>query len=226
MKVLTITLGLSALISQVSCHYIFETLTANGVKNAAYTYVRKNTNYNSPVTDLTSTDLRCNVGGQTANGTETVSLAAGSTVAFTSDVAVYHDGPLSVYMAKAPGTAADFDGSGNVWFKILDIGPDFSSGSAVWTLLQTYTFTIPSCVASGDYLLRIQQLGIHNPWPAGIPQFYTECAQITVTGGGSTDMGPKVAIPGAFKDTDPGYTVNIYNQFTNYTVPGPAVATC
>jgi len=39
-------------------------------------------------------------------------------------------------MAKAPTTAAKFDGSGNVWFKILDIGPDFSSGTAVWNLLR------------------------------------------------------------------------------------------
>lgn len=94
------------------------------------------------------------------------------------------------------------------------------------SLAETYTFNLPACIPSGDYLLRIQQLAIHNPWPAGIPQFYIECAQITVTGGGSSDLSPKVAIPGGFKDTDPGYTVNIYNDFTNYTVPGPAVVTC
>lgn len=35
---------------------------------------------------------------------------------------------------------------------------------------EEYTFTLPSCVADGEYLLRIEQLGIHNPWPAGIPQ--------------------------------------------------------
>jgi len=223
MKLAAITIGLSALVSQASCHYIFETLTANGVQNAAYEYIRKNSNNNSPVTDLTSNDLRCNVGAS-GNDTQTVSVKAGSSVAFTSDVAVYHDGPLSVYMAKAPGTAADFDGSGNVWFKILDIGPVFPGGT--WNLKQTYTFNLPTCIANGDYLLRIQQLAIHNPWPSGIPQFYIECAQITVTGGGSKDLGPKVAIPGAFKDTDPGYTVNIYNNFNNYTVPGPAVASC
>ena len=38
------------------------------------------------------------------------------------------------------------------------------------------------------------------------------CAQLAVTGGGTKDLGPKVAIPGAFKATDPGYTVNIYNN--------------
>jgi hypothetical protein len=32
---------------------------------------------------------------------------------------------------------------------------------------------------------------------------------VTVTGGGSGNPGPTVSIPGAFKDTDPGYTANV-----------------
>jgi hypothetical protein len=152
-------------------------------------------------------------------------VTAGSSVTFTADVAVYHQGPTSFYMAKASSTANTFDGAGNVWFKIKDIGPTFSNGAATWDLGLTYSVTIPASVPNGEYLLRIQQLAIHNPWPAGIPQFYIECAQISVTGGGSGVPGPLVAIPGAFHDTDPGYTVNIYNAFTSYTVPGPAVWT-
>ncbi|KAH6683139.1 glycoside hydrolase family 61 protein [Halenospora varia] len=222
MKFTSYAAGLLAVASQVSGHYIFQQLTANGVKNAAYVYVRKNTNYNSPVTDLASKDLRCNVGGESGVNTSTVSVAAGSSVTFSLDTAVYHQGPVSVYMAKAPGKAADFDGSGNVWFKILDIGPKFPGGT--WDLKAAYTFNLPKCIASGEYLLRMQQLGIHNP--GGLPQFYVGCAQVAITGGGSTDLGPKVAIPGAFKATDPGYTANIYNNFNSYTVPGPAVASC
>lgn len=102
----------------------------------------------------------------------------------------------------------------------------FSDGQATWDLEQSYSATIPNCLPAGEYLLRIQQLGIHNPWPAGIPQFYISCAQIKVTGSGSTSPSPTVSIPGAFKETDPGYTVNIYNNFSNYTVPGPDVFTC
>lgn len=78
----------------------------------------------------------------------------------------------------------------------------------LFSLTDTYTATIPSCIPPGDYLLRIQSLGIHNPWPAGIPQFYISCAQITVTGGGSANPST-VLIPGAFKETDPGYTANV-----------------
>lgn len=216
-------LGL-VLAGYVSAHYIFERFTYGGVEYPVYQYIRPNTNYNSPIIDLTSNDLRCNQGGEMGNGTEIITVQAGASFSFTSDVQVYHDGPLSIYMAKAPSTADTFDGSGQVWFKILDIGPTFdSSGTATWNLLQTYTYTIPPALPNGDYLLRIQQLGIHNPYPAGIPQFYIECAQITVVGGGSGTPGPLVEIPGFITGTEPGYVVDIYVNFHNYTVPGPAV---
>ncbi|KAI1826360.1 glycoside hydrolase [Xylaria intraflava] len=208
-----------------SAHYIFDQFTADTTQFPVYQYIRKNTNMNSPVTDLTSDDLRCNVGA-TGAGTETVAMTAGEAFSFTTDTAVYHQGPVSIYMSKAPGAASDYDGSGD-WFKILDIDPDFSTGTATWDLAQTYSSTLPSCIEDGDYLLRIQQLAIHNPWPAGIPQFYISCAQVTVTGGSGTASPEYAQIPGAFKDTDPGYTVNIYSpDFTSYTAPGPAALTC
>jgi len=217
--------GLSFLAGHTSAHYIFEYFTHSSIQYPSYGYIRENNNYNSPIIDLTSDDLRCNSGGETGNTTQTITVKAGDSFSFTTDVAVYHDGPLSIYMAKAPTTAAAFDGSGQVWFKILDIGPTFANEVATWHLFQTYTYNIPPNLPSGNYLLRIQQLAIHNPYPGGIPQFYIECAQITVTNGGSGTPGPLVSIPGAFSDTDPGYVVNIYTDFYNYTVPGPAVWT-
>ena len=99
-----------------------------GNVSASYTSTR----ISNIFSDLASNDLRCNVGGGSGDNTTTVSVAAGSSVTFTLDVAVYHQGPVSVYMAKAPSTAAAFDGSGNVWFKILDIGPTFPGGT--WDL--------------------------------------------------------------------------------------------
>jgi Auxiliary Activity family 9 (formerly GH61) len=76
----------------------------------------------------------------------------------------------------------------------------------------------------GSYLLRIEKLAIHNPWPAGAPWFYISCAQVKLTSSGSSPSG--MSILGAFKDTDPGYTINIYNSFNIHTVPSPAVWTC
>ena len=77
-------------------------------------------------------NLRCNVNGNSGSGTTTVSVAAGSSVSFTADQAVYHQGPVSFYMTKVDSAAAA-DGSSD-WFKIKEIGPDFSSGQAVWDM--------------------------------------------------------------------------------------------
>lgn len=87
-------------------------------------------------------------------------------------------------------------------------------------LLGEYSANIPASLPSGDYLLRIEQIALHNP--GSPPQFYISCAQITVTGGGTANPA-KFAIPGHIKATDPGITVNIYNNFKSYTFPGPAL---
>lgn len=170
MKSFSALLAASALmLNAVNGHYIFQRLTANGVQGGVYQNVRRNTNNNSPVTDLSSPDLRCNVGGGSGSGTSTVSVAAGSSVTFTADVAVYHQGPVAFYMTKVTN-AASADGS-TPWFKIKEIGPRFPGGS--WDMSQSYSVQIPSCVAPGEYLLRIEQLAIHNP--GSTPQFYIAC---------------------------------------------------
>ena len=113
-------------------------------------------------------------------------------------------------MAKAPGAASEYDGSGESWFKIKEIGPDFSSGQAVWDLEQTYGGTLPASLPDGEYLLRIEQLAIHNP--GAVPQFYISCAQIRISGGGNGSPSPLVSIPGHISADDPGYTANIYTN--------------
>ncbi|KAM7202220.1 family 61 putative glycoside hydrolase [Rhypophila sp. PSN 637] len=208
----------------VSAHYIFQQFSVGSTKYPAWNYVRRNSNpswlQNGPVTDLASNDLRCNVGGGTSNGTETANVKAGDSFTFTLDTAVYHVGPVSLYMSKAPGLAKDYDGSGQ-WFKIFDWGPSGTN----WPMRDSYTANIPKCIPSGEYLLRIQQIGIHNPGAA--PQFYISCAQVNVAGGGNASPGPLVSIPGAFKASDPGLVANVYNGGANsYVVPGPKVFSC
>ena len=95
MKGLLSAAALSLAVSDVSAHYIFQQLTTGSSKHDVFQYIRKNSNYNSPVTDLASNDLRCNVGASGAS-TQTVSVAAGSSFTFTLDTAVYHQGPTSM----------------------------------------------------------------------------------------------------------------------------------
>ena len=66
-------------------HYNFESLVVNGKETAAYQYVRRAKNANSPVTDVKSSDIICNNGGTDADvmaATETYKIAAGGTRPF------------------------------------------------------------------------------------------------------------------------------------------------
>lgn len=126
---------LLALAASASAHYTFPSLIAAGASTPEWKYVRQWTNYqsNGPVTDVSKVDIRCNVGGATKQASGIQSVAAGSKVGFTAAPDIYHPGPLMAYMAKAPAgkTAADWDGSGSVWFKIFEQGPNFGS-SLTW----------------------------------------------------------------------------------------------
>ena len=73
------------------------------------------------------------------------------------------------------------------------------------------TFTIPASLPAGDYLMRIEHIGLHVAQSAGGAQFYISCGQLTVTGGGSGSPSPLVAFPGAYSATDPSILINIYS---------------
>ena len=116
--------------------------------------------------------------------------------------------------ARVPAgqTAATWDGSGSVWFKIYSEKTTVSNGALSWASIYQSSFgvTIPKNVPSGEYLLRIEHIALHS---AGLPngaQLYISCAQLSVTGGGTGEPGPLVAFPGAYTNTDPGLRVNIY----------------
>lgn len=90
--ILSIAAALSLAVGDVSAHYIFQQLTVAGTKFPVYQHIRKNTNYNSPVTSLSSPDLRCNEGGLNGGTTSIVDIKAGDSFTFSLDT-VRHGGP-------------------------------------------------------------------------------------------------------------------------------------
>jgi hypothetical protein len=84
--------------------------------------------------------------------------------------------------------------SRDVWVKLAEDG--YSAGTwAVDTLITNkgkHSFTLPSVLDDGDYLLRGEIMALreanaaYNVNSARGAQFYMECVQVTVTGGGST----------------------------------------
>ena len=99
-------------------------LIADGTPTTAWEYVRQWTGYytHDPVTSVNTTDIRCNVDGSTAFAPGILSVPAGSQLGMNSDLAIYYLGLLLAYMAKVleESTAANWDVSGDVWFKIFE----------------------------------------------------------------------------------------------------------
>lgn len=122
MKTFSAAAALATLLTAhgVSAHYVFQQLSVAGTEYPVFKYIRKNSNMNSPVTDLSSPDLRCNEGA-TGSGTETLAVKAGDSFTFSLDTPVYHQGPVSLFMSKAPGAVSAYEGEGD-WFKIHDFG--------------------------------------------------------------------------------------------------------
>ncbi|KAF2453889.1 glycoside hydrolase [Lineolata rhizophorae] len=215
----------------VNAHYTFPALIANNTVTGEWEYVRMTANHysNGPVTDVTSQAIRC-YEDPSHPSTETFTVEAGSEIGFTAKSEISHPGTLQMYMAKVPEgeTAATWDGSGDVWFKIMSEGPVISGGSLSWpsehaTRVST---VMPDSVPSGEYLFRVEHIALHSASSAGGAQFYISCAQLNVINGGSGSPGPAVALPGAYSPTDPGIMLNIYYPVpTSYEAPGPAVWT-
>ncbi|KIJ69447.1 lytic polysaccharide monooxygenase, partial [Hydnomerulius pinastri MD-312] len=171
---------------------------------------------NSPVTDVTSNI--CNVNGATPASAITT-VPAGASVQAQWDPGA-HPGPNMVYMAKV-SNAATSTITGLGWFKIAEDGLH-SDGTWSSPLPNgIYNFKIPSDITPGNYLLRVETIGLHvaSTYPGA--QFYIGCVQINVTGGGSASPAT-VSFPGAYHGSDPGITINIYYPVpTSYTFPGP-----
>ncbi|KAI1170318.1 glycosyl hydrolase family 61-domain-containing protein [Nemania sp. FL0916] len=216
-----------ALLGAAQAHYTFPGLVYNGVTEADWTFVRETTNHYShgPVQNVQDSQIRCYELAPGSNGAGTKAVKAGDTVGFRVDGGIQHPGPLQFYMAKAPNgaTAETFNGDGAVWFKIYEEHPTVSSTGLTWSSsgLQTVSVKIPTCIAPGYYLLRVEHIALHSAGSSGGAQFYQACAQINVSGSGTKTFSG-VSIPGTYSASDPGILINLYWPIpTSYTNPGP-----
>ncbi|KAG8899110.1 hypothetical protein FRC01_010654, partial [Tulasnella sp. 417] len=240
-----IAISVLACTSTALAHTIFQRVHVNGVDQGYLKGVRHPT-YNGPITDVTSNDIICNGGPNplvTPYPTDIINIPAGSPAAIqynnilqpngydpsnTADpVDPSHKGPVMVYMAKVP-SALQTDVTGLGWFKIFEDGYDGTKWGVDRMVANhgVVNFTIPACIPSGNYFLRAEMIALHGASSYPGAQFYPGCAQVNIVGGGSTQPAT-VSLPGAYKGTDPGVTINIYYPpVTSYTIPGPRPFTC
>ncbi|KAF2843110.1 carbohydrate-binding module family 1 protein [Patellaria atrata CBS 101060] len=223
-------LALAAVAKLANAHATVFAVFINGVDqglgNSASGYIRSPPN-NSPLVDVTSPDMRCNVNNSPA--AKTLKVKAGDEVTFewhhnTRDASddiidISHLGPVMTYIAPSSS-----NGAGNVWLKLAEDG--FAAGKwAVERLVQNrgkHSVKIPN-IAAGQYLLRPEIIALHEGFRLQGAQFYMECVQIEVQGTGGVPLPAGAAIPGIYSANDPGVLFDLYGGFTSYQIPGPRV---
>ncbi|OTB09652.1 glycoside hydrolase family 61 protein [Hypoxylon sp. CI-4A] len=230
MKTQSVILGLVAL---AKGHTIFQKVSVDGVDQGQLKGLRApDSDY--PIQNVNDAAFACNKDLKHLDST-VITVPAGSKVGAwwghviggaqtTNDpdnpIAPSHKGPISVYLAK---------------FKVAEEGLS-NRKWAVDNMIANngwHYFTMPQCVAPGDYLMRVELIALHGAQMQGQAQFYMECAQIRITGSGTKTGSDLVSFPGAYKASDPGILVSIYDNTGSpymggkqYQIPGPSVLTC
>ncbi|KAI0781783.1 glycosyl hydrolase family 61-domain-containing protein [Abortiporus biennis] len=186
----------------------------------------------NPITVATDPTIACNDDGTSGALQLTTTAQAGSPItAYWNQVWPHAQGPMLTYLAQCPGsTCTGVNANTLKWFKIDEagllsgtVGDGYWGSGKMIDQNSSWTTTIPSSVPSGNYLIRFETIALHS-MPA---QFYPECAQIQITGGGSLapTAAELVSFPGAYQQTDPGVTIDIYTNDaqsqTTYVIPGP-----
>ncbi|KAI8820077.1 glycosyl hydrolase family 61-domain-containing protein [Fimicolochytrium jonesii] len=234
---------LSTLVIGAHAHGLVTEATINGITYPAWDPYRdpytqpnpqrifRKTPGNGPV-DMLSADIQCN--GNAGSGSDPAPLVAPATAGSSISLKwtawpSSHKGPVLTYMARCPATgcAGYKPGDAAVWFKVHEEG---KSASGTWASeplesgATPYTFTIPKQLQDGEYIVRHEIAALHSAFSFPGIQFYPNCFQIKLSGGGSaTGPSEKVAFPGAYTPTTPGVVFDIYQNKGAYPIPGPAV---
>jgi len=221
----------TALLGAASAHQNFHQFWVNDETPGYQVGIRMPPS-NSPVTDVKSDDMACNVdGSKVPSGVETVAAAEGDSIKVQWDSSG-HPGPITHFLYGPVDDASQTTGIGAGWFKIDE--QDQVDGKWANEIMQasnmTHEFKLPTGLASGEYLLRSEMLALHGAQTVGGAQFYIGCAQLKITGTGSKGAcGPTISLPGDYNAEDDNiYIPNVYNGFdaSTYTAPGGPVATC
>ncbi|KAK3695655.1 endoglucanase B [Podospora appendiculata] len=225
--------------------------TYHAIRTPAYNGPPPRGYANSPVKDLNSIDLRCNVLGDKQNP-YTIKVQPGDNLTFdwhhnnrteADDViASSHHGPAMVYLSPDPPTENSFV---KIWEEgLFELGSaPFAPGK--WATTADIAANnghmnvrIPAGLKAGHYLIRAEMVGLHEAdssyekVPFRGAQFYPNCVQIEVVGDGTVELPSGVSFPGAYKYSDPGVVYDIYCSTkttvttpcaTTYQIPGPTV---
>ncbi|TEY64673.1 hypothetical protein BOTCAL_0144g00090 [Botryotinia calthae] len=166
---------------------------------------------------------------EATNAALSAKIAAGDTIDFQWTVwPESHHGPVITYLANCNGDCATVDKTTLKFFKIDEGGLiDDATVPGTWASDKmiannnTWTATIPSDLAAGNYVVRHEIIALHSAGSEDGAQNYPQCINLEISGSGT--LAPEGTLGEAlYTPTDPGILVNIYAAL-DYTIPGPAM---
>ncbi|KAF7872286.1 hypothetical protein EAF04_003210 [Stromatinia cepivora] len=231
------------LISVVGAHGTVSGIVANGIYyngyNPSYQYITP-----APVTvgwpipkDLdngfiapaayTSSDIICHVAATPAQ-IEAPVTAGGKVELQWTPWPVTHKGPIIDYLANCNGPCETVDKTKLKWFKIDQVGliSPTAATNGLWATdvlianNNSWTVTIPSNIATGNYVLRHEIIALHAASSPNGAQNYPQCVSLAIKGTGTTKPAG-VSATTFYTPTDPGILVSIFGTLSKYTIPGP-----
>lgn len=185
---------------------------------------------NGYISDYTSSDINCHLSATPAQAH--APIAAGDTVTFEWTVwPDDHHGAVITYLAKCSGSCEDADKDQLEWFKIDAAGlinddtiPGTWASDQLIANNNSYTVTIPSTIAAGNYVARHEIIALHLAETSGGAQNYPQCINLQVTSDG-TDEPEGTLGTSLYTASDPGLLINIFVALSTYEMPGPTLYT-
>lgn len=229
-----------AFVTFAAAHGIVTEFTTDGVSNLGFTtdYIYRIQNGN-PVPDLAAwstssfdrgyiephnmktLDINCHVDAEP--GALMASVAAGGEVGFFWADWPHNVGSVLTYIAACGGDCAFADKSALKWVKIDEAGFDGEwAGQKLMDNNFTWTTTVPSTIAAGNYVFRNEIINLHSGAEPNGAQLYPQCVNIEITGSG-TDSPKGVLGVDLYRADDAGILFDPYTEPLNYILPGPAL---
>ncbi|KAL4880860.1 glycosyl hydrolase family 61-domain-containing protein [Aspergillus karnatakaensis] len=181
-------------------------------------------------TGYNSGDIACHRDAQP--GAIHATVAAGAEIEFQWNTwPQSHHGPVIEYLANCNGDCSTVDKESLEWFKISEAGLiDGSAAPGNWASDEliannnSWTVTLPSSIAAGNYVLRHEIIALHSAGQENGAQNYPQCFNLEITGGGS-DTPAGVVASELYTADEEGILFNIYTPLDSYPIPGPALWT-
>lgn len=241
----SVLLALAACASVVSAHGYVSLITIDGteyqgyppssapyenpaVSRIAWAETATDNGYVAPDA-YASGDIICHRGATNANLTATAAAGASVSVQWNT-WPDSHKGPVINYMASCGDDCSTVDKTTLEWFKINEAGlidgstsPGTYASDNLISNNYTQTFTIPSTLKAGNYVVRHEIIALHSAEQEDGAQNYPQCFNVAVTGSG-TELPSGTLGTALYSEDDAGILVNIYQTLSTYEIPGPTVA--